>query len=96
MTSKERAALRAQANSIKALFQVGKDGITDALIKQTDDALEARELIKLKVLLETVPEKPYDIADKLAAATHAEVVSVVGGSMVFYRYNKKLHEKKKK
>ena len=96
MTSKERAALRAQANSIKALFQVGKDGITDALIKQTDDALEARELIKLKVLLETAPEKPYDIADKLAAETHAEVVSVVGGSMVFYRYNKKLHEKKKK
>ena len=96
MTSKERAALRAQANSIKARFQVGKDGITDALINQTDDALEARELIKLKVLLETAPEKPYAIADKLAAATHAEVVSVVGGSMVFYRYNKKLHEKKKK
>lgn len=95
MTSKERAALRAQANGLKALFQVGKEGVTPALIRQTEDALEARELIKLKVLLESAPEKPYAIADRLAAETGAEVVSVVGGSMVFYRYSKKLHEKKK-
>ena len=95
MTGKERAALRAQANGLVPLFQVGKGGISDALIKQTDDALEARELIKLKVLLETSPEPPKVIAHKLAAATGAEVVSVVGGSMVFYRYSKKLHEKQK-
>lgn len=96
MTSKERAALRAQANTYEPLFQVGKGGISDALIKQTNDALEARELIKLKVLLESAPEKPKEIAAKLAAATNAAVVSVVGGSMIFYRYSKKLHEKKKK
>lgn len=95
MTGKERAALRAQANGLVPLFQVGKGGISDALIKQTDDALEARELIKLKVLLETSPEPPKVIANKLAVATGAEVVSVVGGSMVFYRYSKKLHEKQK-
>ena len=95
MTGKERAALRAQANGLVPLFQVGKGGISDALIKQTDDALEARELIKLKVLLETCPEPPKVIGNKLAAATGAEVVSVVGGSMVFYRYSKKLHEKQK-
>ena len=95
MTGKERAALRAQANGLVPLFQVGKGGISDALIKQTDDALEARELIKLKVLLETSTEPPKVIANKLAAATGAEVVSVVGGSMVFYRYSKKLHEKQK-
>lgn len=95
MTGKERAALRAQANGLVPLFQVGKGGISDALIKQTDDALEARELIKLKVLLETSPEPPKVIANKLAAVTGAEVVSVVGGSMVFYRYSKKLHEKQK-
>ena len=95
MTGKERAALRAQANGLVPLFQVGKGGISDALIKQTDDALEARELIKLTVLLETSPEPPKVIADKLAEATGAEVVSVVGGSMVFYRYSKKLHEKQK-
>ena len=79
---------------IKAMYPIDEQLASQK--KATDDALEARELIKLKVLLETAPEKPYDIADKLAAATHAEVVSVVGGSMVFYRYNKKLHEKKKK
>ena len=95
MTGKERAALRAQANGLVPLFQVGKGGISDALIKQTDDALEARELIKLKVLLETSPEPPKVIADKLAAAPGAEVISVVGGSMIFYRYSKKLHEKQK-
>lgn len=95
MTGKERAALRAQANGLEPLFQVGKGGISDALIKQTDDALEARELIKLKVLLETSPEPPKVIANKLAEATGAEVISVVGGSMIFYRYSKKLHEKKK-
>ena len=92
---KERAALRAQANGLDPLFQVGKGGVSDALIKQTDDALTARELIKLKVLLETAPARPRDIADEIAAATGAEVVSVVGGSMVFYRYSEKLHQKDK-
>lgn len=95
MTSKERAALRAQANSIEPLFQVGKGGISDALIKQVDDALTARELIKLKVLLETSPETPRETAEKIAVAVKAEVVAVIGGSMIFYRYSKKLHEKKK-
>lgn len=95
MTSKERAALRAQANSIEPLFQVGKGGISDALIKQVDDALTARELIKLKVLLETSPETPRETAEKIAVAAKAEVVAVIGGSMIFYRYSKKLHEKKK-
>lgn len=96
MTSKERAALRGQANTLEPLFQVGKGGISDALIKQTDDALKARELIKLKVLLESAPEKPKEIANKLAQATASEVVGVIGGSMIFYRYNPELHKKEKK
>ena len=50
MTSKDRAYLRSLANSIEPVFQVGKSGITDNLIKQVNDALEARELIKLTVL----------------------------------------------
>lgn len=95
MTGKERAALRAEAHTFEPLFQVGKGGISDALIRQTDDALEARELIKLKVLLETAPESPKEIAAKIAAATHSEVISVVGGSMIFYRYSEKLHQKQK-
>lgn len=95
MTSKERANLRAQANSLEAIFQVGKGGISDTLIKQTDDALTARELIKLKVLRETCPNTAREAADELASAVKAEVVSVIGGVMILYRYNPKLHEKKK-
>ncbi len=96
MTSKERAAWRSKANTLEPLFQVGKGGINDALIAQTDDALRARELIKLRVLLETSPEKPKEIAQKLAAATGSDVIQVVGGSMVFYRYNPELHKDEKK
>lgn len=98
MTSKERAQLRAQANSLEPLFQIGKGGISDALVEQTADALRKRELIKLKVLLESVPESPREFADKLAAATGSEVVQVVGGSIVFYKENpdKDKEEKKKK
>ena len=96
MTSKERAALRAQANSLDVLFHVGKGGVGDTLIAQTDDALRARELIKLKVLTETSPVSVREAADELAAATNAEVVQVIGGVMVLYRFNPKLHEEKKK
>ena len=60
MTSKERAALRAQANSLEPLFQVGKGGVNDALIAQTLDAFRSRELLKLKVLLETAPKSPRE------------------------------------
>ena len=96
MTSKERANLRAQANGLQPVFQVGKGGISDALIKQTDDALTARELIKIKALLETAPEKPKELAQKIAAATNSECVGVIGGSMIFYRYNPEKHKDEKK
>lgn len=93
MTSKERASWRAKANRLEPLFQSGKGGISDALIKQTDDALTARELIKIKVLLETTPASPKEIAAQLAQATGSEVIQVIGGSIVLYRYSEKLHEK---
>lgn len=96
MTSKERAELRAQANSLDVLFQVGKGGISDALIEQTDGALRTRELIKLRVLTETSPITAREAAESLAASTSAEVVQVIGGVMVLYRYNPDLHKKPKK
>lgn len=96
MTSKERAALRGQANSLEPLFQVGKGGISEGVIKQTAEALEKRELIKLKVLLESCPETPRQVADTLAAETGSEVVQVIGGCMVFYKYNPELHKPEKK
>lgn len=95
MTSKRRAELRGQANRLEPLFQVGKGGISDALISQTNDALRAHELIKLKVLLESASETPREIAEKLAAATGSQVVQVIGGSMIFYKENPELQAEKK-
>ena len=96
MTSKERARLRGLANTMDPLFQIGKGGIGETLIKQTDDALTARELIKLRVLLETAPEGPKALANELAKATGSEVIGVIGGSIILYRYNEELHKKEKK
>ncbi len=96
MTSKERAALRAQANPLDALFQIGKGGLTEAVIKQTDEALEARELIKVKILLESAPGTPRETADKLAEATKSEVVQLIGGTVVLYRENPDKDKEKEK
>ena len=86
MDSKTRAKLRSLANPIEAILQVGKNGLGDALQKQVDDALTAREMIKLTVL-ETCPETPRERAAALAAATGAEVVQVVGRKVTLYRKN---------
>ena len=83
MDSKTRAKLRSYANTVEAILQVGKNGMGDTLQKQVDDALTARELIKLTVL-ETAPESPREI---LAEATGAEVVQVVGRKVTLYRKN---------
>ena len=96
MTGKERAYFRAQANSLEPLFQIGKGGISDAFLKQADDALQKRELIKLKVLLETSPITPREAADEIAEKTNSEVIQVIGGCMVFYRFNPELHKDDKK
>jgi len=100
MTSKERAKLRGQANTLPAVFQVGKEGVTPAVAAQMLEAFRTRELLKGKVLLEHCPQTPFEAADALAAQTGSEVVQVVGGSMIFFKVNpelrKKLAEKEKK
>lgn len=93
MTGKERAKYRAQANSLQPLFQIGKGGMSDALLKQTDDALTARELIKIKVLLESTPIKPKDAANEFAEKLGAEVIQVIGGVIVLYRESEELKRK---
>jgi RNA-binding protein len=98
MTSKERAQLRAQANTLEPIIQVGKEGVSDNLITQIDDALDARELIKIRVHLETSPKKPKELAGELAEALGADVVQVIGGIIVLYREadEDRIAEKKKK
>ena len=84
MNSKDRAYLRGLANTIEPIFQVGKLGINDNLIKQVDDALEARELIKLTVL-EAALSDAKDIAIVLGNNTNSVVVQVMGRKITLYR-----------
>lgn len=88
LTSKQRAYLRGLASNEDTIMQVGKGGISDNLIKTVSDALEARELIKLKVL-ENSDESPRSAAEALAAATNSEVVTVIGTKFVLYRESEK-------
>ena len=92
LTSKQRAQLRGLANALAPIVHIGKDGIGENLIKQTDDALEARELIKCRVL-ENSMLTAREAADALAQATRSEVVQVIGTRFVLYRQT---HRKDKK
>ncbi len=95
MTGKERAKFRAAANGLEPVFQIGKGGVSDALIAQVEAALDARELIKIKALLETIPQPPKEMAQQIAARTHADVIQVIGGVIVLYRENPELREAEK-
>ena len=85
MTSKEREYWRAKANSLEAIIQIGKEGITDNLITQINDTLDVRELIKIRVHLDTAPQTPKELAPQLAERLDAEVIQVIGGIIVLYR-----------
>jgi len=84
LTSKQRAFLRGMANTIEPIFQIGKNGINENLIKQLDDALEARELIKVTVL-ETAFISAREACGICAEMTGAEPVLSIGFKFVLYR-----------
>lgn len=88
LTGKQKAFLRGKLNTVTPIFQIGKGGITENLIKQLDDALEARELIKISVLNNQLAA-PKMIAEQLAEETGAEVVQVIGNKIGLYREAKK-------
>lgn len=88
MTSKQRAYLRGLANTIDAIFQIGKGGISDVLLEQLDNALEARELIKITVL-ETAPGSAKELAQDIADGTNSMVVQTVGNKITLFRQKKK-------
>ena len=85
LTSKQRAQLRGLANSIDTIIQIGKDGIGENLITQANDALEARELIKGRVLDNNIEYDARLAAQTLAEATRSQVVQVIGTKFVLYR-----------
>ena len=84
MTGKQRAYLRAQANGLDTILYVGKGGITEAVIRQTEEALAARELIKGRVL-EASLLTAREACEQLAEATGAEGIQTVGSRFVLYR-----------
>lgn len=88
MTSKERAYLRSLANNIDAIFQIGKGGISDVLLDQLNNAIEARELIKITVL-ETAPGSAKELAVEIANGTNSVVVQTVGNKITLFRQKKK-------
>ena len=92
ITSKQRAKLRGLANGIDTIFQIGKGGIGDNFLKQMEDALEARELVKVKVL-ETAFMSAREACEIVCEEINAEPVSCVGNKFVVYkesRDNKKI------
>lgn len=84
LTGKQRSYLRSLANTIQPIFQVGKGGVNDNMVKQFYDALEARELIKASVLNNSVLDV-REVCNELAERTHADVVQVIGNKFVLYR-----------
>ena len=94
LTSKQRAQLRSMANSMEAVVHIGKGDLGENLIRQTDEALEAREIIKCRVL-ETSGFSPREAAEALGRATRSEVVQVIGTKFVLYRQSHKKDKKDK-
>ena len=88
ITTKQRAYLRGLANGIEVALQIGKGGITDQTIKQLNDVLEARELVKIQCL-ETSFISPREAAQQTAEICRADIVQVIGTKYILYRPRKK-------
>lgn len=87
MTSKQRAYLKSLAMKITPILQIGKSSVTPELISAVDEALEARELIKLHILKNCFDD-PKEVAQVIAERTRSEVVQVIGKKIVLYRESK--------
>lgn len=87
LSGKQKRFLRALGNQMEPILLIGKDEITENVIRQADDALEARELIKGRVL-QNCPEIPENIAAQLAKAVEAELVQVIGRNFLLFRASK--------
>ena len=87
LTGKQKRFLRAKAHHLKPIFQVGKGGVNENMIKQIIDALEARELIKVSVL-QNCEEDRHVVAEQLAQGASAELVQVIGNTIVLYKESK--------
>ena len=88
LTGKQKRFLRHEANHLNAIFQIGKDGLHENQIIGIDEALESRELIKVKIL-ESCQQDKNEIAQELSLKTDAEVVQILGRTIILYRESEK-------
>ncbi len=84
LSGKEKRALRAQGNQLKAELWVGKEGISDGTLKTLDNSFNTKELVKVK-LQESCPLDKREAADILARKGHAELVQIIGNTILLYR-----------
>ncbi|ANX12987.1 RNA-binding protein [Fictibacillus arsenicus] len=87
LTGKQKRFLRSKAHHIQPIFQVGKGGVNSNLVKQVEEALEARELIKVSVLQNCEDDKDT-VAEELSTGSKAELVQVIGSTIVLYKESK--------
>lgn len=91
MTGKEKAGLRSQAHALEPVIHIGKEGVTANVIRQAEEALDARELIKCTVQ-QNSPLSAQEASSVLCEAAGAEPISVTGRRFVIYRYSPKKHK----
>ncbi|KAA0549336.1 ribosome assembly RNA-binding protein YhbY [Bacillus sp. BGMRC 2118] len=87
LTGKQKRLLRSKAHHLDPIFQVGKGGVNENMIKQIEDVLEKRELIKVSVL-QNCEDDRYDVAEQLSTGAQAELVQVIGHTIVLYKESK--------
>lgn len=93
LTSKQRSEFRAKSNGLEVTLMIGKEGVTEQVIRTADGQLENRELIKGRVL-ETAGLTAREASDLICQATEADGVSCVGNTFVVYRKSKKLEQER--
>ncbi|PFH86292.1 ribosome assembly RNA-binding protein YhbY [Bacillus sp. AFS088145] len=87
LTGKQKRFLRSKAHHLNPIFQVGKGGVNENMVKQISEALEVRELLKVSIL-QNCDDDRYDVADQLAEGSNAELVQVIGHTIVLYKESK--------
>ncbi|MBS2969773.1 ribosome assembly RNA-binding protein YhbY [Metabacillus sp. KIGAM252] len=84
LTGKQKRFLRAEAHHLNPIFQVGKGGVNDNMIKQIEEALEGRELLKVSIL-QNCDEDKDEVAERLSKGARAELVQIIGNTIVLYK-----------
>ncbi|MFD1850212.1 ribosome assembly RNA-binding protein YhbY [Oceanobacillus bengalensis] len=84
LTGKQKRFLRSEAHHLKPIFQVGKEGVNDNMIKQIGEALEKREILKVSILQNCMEDKDI-VAEQLSEGTESEIVQIIGNNIVLYK-----------